>query len=83
MPEEVKRPRGRPRPDETVERDEMILAALRELGPQTRNTLAERFSLPVTQVYLSLDRLRRRGEVRICADTNGPGSVWTAGEACL
>lgn len=78
MTEDMKRPRGRPRPPETVERDEKILALLTYHGPRTRNGIAIELGIPVTKVYLSLDRLRRDGKVRICADTAGPGSVWSA-----
>lgn len=75
---EEKRPRGRPRPQATIDRDRMILKCLTDLGPQTRNALADGLGLDKTIVYLALDRLRRAGEVRICADTAGPGSVWSA-----
>lgn len=71
-----KRPRGRPRPQETIERDQKILSLLRDLGPRTRNTIAEDLGLSVTIVYLSLDRLRREDKVQIRPDTNGPGAVW-------
>lgn len=77
-----KRPRGRPRPQETIERDNMILKLLRETGPQTRNAIAEGLGVPETKVYLALDRLRKAGHVRICADTKGPGSVWMVGKTC-
>lgn len=77
-----KRPRGRPRPQETIERDRMILTLLQDLGPKTRNAISEGLGLEVTKVYLALDRLRREGKVRICANTAGPGAVWTAGDSC-
>lgn len=75
-----KRPRGRPRPPETIQRDQMILDRLRDpdVGPQTRNQLAETLGLHPTHVYLSLSRLRRNGLVRICADSAGPGAVWSS-----
>lgn len=73
-----KRPRGRPRPQETVDRDTAILAQLRLNGPQTRNQLAASLGVSLTKTYLALDRLRQDGKVRICADTAGPGSVWSA-----
>ena len=78
MTTEEKRPRGRPRPQETIERDRMILSLLRTDGPKPRNAIAEELGLDKTIVYLALDRLRRAGLVRICADTAGPGAVWSA-----
>lgn len=53
--------RGRPRPNETVERDEQVFAALTE--PKTRETLATELSLESKRVYLSLYRLRRDGRI--------------------
>jgi len=73
-----KRPRGRPRPQATIDRDQKILDQLGREGPQTRNALAETLGLDKTITYLALDRLRRAGLVRICADTAGPGAVWSA-----
>jgi uncharacterized membrane protein len=73
-----RRPRGRPRPPETVERDRRILDCLRAGGAKSRNQLAEELELDKTIVYLALDRLRRQGLIRICADTAGPGAVWSA-----
>jgi hypothetical protein len=37
----TRRPRGRPRPKETVELDADVLACLKAAGPQTRNQLAQ------------------------------------------
>lgn len=77
MTQEAKRPRGRPRPQETIERDEQILAYLRENGPQTRNNLAMALLLSKTVTYLALNRLRAEGKVRICAAQGGPNVLWT------
>lgn len=54
--------RGRPRPAETIRRDETILAMLRD-NPNglMRNDIAERMKLNKSKTYLSLDRLRRQG----------------------
>lgn len=54
--------RGRPRPTETIRRDETILQLLRD-NPSglLRNDIAEMMSLNKSRTYLSLDRLRRRG----------------------
>lgn len=75
---EVKRPRGRPRPQHTIDRDARILAHLRTHGPQSRNALAEALGLDKTVTYLALDRLRRSGEVRTCSDTAGPTTLWSS-----
>ena len=72
------RPRGRPRPEETIRRDQAVLAALREHGPQTRNALADRLAEGKSKVWLSLDRLRRDGLVRLCGPAGGPDAVWTS-----
>lgn len=54
--------RGRPRPTETIRRDETILQLLRD-NPDglLRNDIAEMMNLNKSKTYLSLDRLRRRG----------------------
>lgn len=71
------RPRGRPRPQETIDRDARVLASLRQDGPQTRNALADRLAEPKSKIWLSLDRLRRDGLVRLCGPAGGPDAVWT------
>lgn len=76
--QETKRPRGRPRPQETIERDERILSYLKTSGPKSRNQLSEELGLDKTITYLSLDRLRRDGKVRTCADTAGPSTLWSS-----
>ena len=57
-----RRPRGRPRPEETIERDNQILNLLK-LNPDglTRNDIADTIGLNKSRTYLSLDRLRRQG----------------------
>ena len=54
--------RGRPRPAETIRRDETILQLLRD-NPSglMRNDIADMMNLNKSKTYLSLDRLRRRG----------------------
>jgi predicted ArsR family transcriptional regulator len=74
---EEKRPRGRPRPQETVDRDKAVFAYLKKHGPLSRNQIAEALELDKVKVYLSLDRLRRGDRVKICSDTAGPGAVWS------
>lgn len=74
---ETRRPRGRPRPAETIARDNAILAYLKEYGPQTRNALAMALLLEKTVTYLALDRLRRDGKVKLCGPQGGPEARWT------
>lgn len=84
MPETESEPRrrGRPRPQETIDRDEKILAELAE-GQATRNALAKRLELDNTATYLALDRLRKQGRVRKCAG-DGPHTIWALadGQPC-
>lgn len=78
MSTEEKRPRGRPRPGETIRRDEQIIALLTEVGPKTRNQIAELLGLSKTITYLALDRLRRRDQVRTCAGSGSSrDTLWT------
>lgn len=74
---ENKRPRGRPRPQETIDRDRRVLASLRAQGPQTRNQLADRLGEGRSRIWLSLDRLRRDGLVKLCGPQGGPDARWT------
>ncbi len=62
--------RGRPRPDETIRRDERVLSILRT-GALSRNRLRDKLNetdetVSASQVWLSLDRLRREGKVKLC-----------------
>ncbi len=74
---EQRRPRGRPRPQETIDRDRRVLAYLRQEGPQTRNALAETLGEEKSKVWLSLDRLRRDGLVQYCEGGSGTAGIWT------
>lgn len=84
MNDQMRRPRGRPRPPETIQRDAMILKLLTDLGPQTRNAIAEGLGIEKVKVYLSLDRLRREGLIRTCTSKNPGATLWSAqaGEPC-
>lgn len=64
--------RGRPRPAETIERDEKVFAALHE--PRTLAQLAESTGLEKKQVYLSLYRLKR--DRRAERSRNGGAHMW-------
>lgn len=65
--------RGRPRPSDTIERDERVFAALD--APKTREALAAELELEPKQAYLSLWRLRKNG--RITRTREGGAHVWT------
>jgi hypothetical protein len=57
--------RGRPRPAETIERDQKILALLKDHPDGLpRNGIAEAMGLNKSVTYLSLDRLRRQGKAQ-------------------
>lgn len=73
----LKRPRGRPRPEATIERDAKIYSLLVERGPLTRNEVAGAMGITPTLAYLALDRLRRAQQVRKCAGT-GSNTVWSS-----
>lgn len=79
MSTKERRPRGRPRPTETIQRDETILGYLEDHGQATRNHLAEVLGLDKTQTYLSLSRLRAAGLIRKCVDKTTNAVVWSAG----
>lgn len=78
MNDQMKKVRGRPRPPETIARDEAVLALLRSRGALSRNRIAEELGEEKVKVWLALDRLRRDGLVRTCAHTSGPGLLWSA-----
>lgn len=74
--ETARRRRGRPRPTENIDRDNMIEEILRKQGAMTRNALAEQIGLSYSLTYLALDRLRKQGRVRRCLQDKGL-TVWT------
>lgn len=59
--------RGRPRSQETIQRDETVLKTLGE-GPKTKEQLVQELGVKDTHVYLSLWRLRRDGKVEKVSD---------------
>jgi predicted Rossmann fold nucleotide-binding protein DprA/Smf involved in DNA uptake len=61
--------RGRPRSQETIQRDEAVLKTLGE-GPKTKEQLVQELGVKDTHVYLSLWRLRRDGKVEKVADAD-------------
>jgi Mn-dependent DtxR family transcriptional regulator len=58
------RRRGRPRPQETIQRDERLLQVLREVPDMTKYELAEALKVSPSVVYLALRRLQAEGLVR-------------------
>lgn len=77
MPGKTQRPRGRPRPQETIDRDNRILAYLKEHGATTRNDLADALKEDRSKTWLALNRLQGQGLVRLCA-AKGSDMLWTA-----
>lgn len=61
----VGRGRGRPRPAETIDRDEYIYVLLAD-GALSRGQIAQRAGLTTDLVRLALRRLQKGGRVRQC-----------------
>lgn len=74
--------RGRPRPQETIERDELVLSLIVN-QPLSRNQIVTLTGVGPSRVWLSLNRLREKGLAKICASGRGY-PVWTArtGDPC-
>ena len=75
--------RGRPRPLETLRRDARVLKLVTKspkTGNQLWDTLGQTEVVSRSQVWLSLDRLRRDGLVRLCRDRAGQ-QLWTADDS--
>lgn len=66
--------RGRPRPVETIERDDCIYDLLTE-GALSRGQIAEQMELTTDLVALALRRLQREGRVQQCLQ--GGVIVWS------
>lgn len=60
--------RGRPRSQETITRDDAVVAALREGGAKTRAQLTDELGVESSLVYLALWRLSRAGRVEKIVD---------------
>lgn len=78
----VDKSKGRPRPAETIARDEQVLTWLNEQrnedgspAGKTRDEIAGALSMEGKQVYLSLYRLSRGG--KIVKGTVGGGHHWS------
>lgn len=69
-----KKGRGRPRPLDTIDRDEQVYAALAQ-EQRSREDLAKQFGVNLNIIYMSLIRLRRAGRVHKVRD--GKFHLWT------
>jgi predicted ArsR family transcriptional regulator len=77
---DMERPRrGRPRPEESIERDLRIRTLLINEGPKTRNEIADSLGMSKSLAYLALSRLRESGKVKRCLKADGT-SVWQPSE---
>jgi hypothetical protein len=69
---EMERPRrGAPPRPEVIARDALVKEYLVKHGATTRNALADALGIERRLLWLALDRLRRRGEVKKCAPQSG------------
>lgn len=71
-----RRGRGRPRPVDTIDRDQQTLELLAR-GPLSREELADMLGVNLNLAYLSLDRLRLAGKVRRTIGVRGDGRTYT------
>lgn len=69
--------RGRPRPVETIERDERIYKLIAD-GTGSRSALARATGLDRPTVALCVQRLKKAGRIRTCAD--GGAIVWSVAD---
>jgi predicted transcriptional regulator len=69
--------RGRPRPQDTIERDDRVHALLVERGPLTRTDIATEMGITPSLAYMSLFRLTRDGRVRRASNAEGEGKSHT------
>lgn len=67
--------RGRPRSQETIDRDASILALLTK-GPLSRRDISQKLSINWSQTYLALERLKNAGKVKPCGGSSR-AMVWT------
>lgn len=68
--------RGRPRSQETIDRDNAIINLLSAEGPLKRKTISERLGINWSRTYLALERLRNEGRVKTCGGSSR-AMVWT------
>lgn len=73
--------RGRPRPQDTINRDEQVFQLLANKGPLTRTQIAEELGIETGIAYMSLFRLKRDGFVERgvgSKDDSTKANVWQA-----
>lgn len=72
--------RGRPRPQDTMDRDEKIYQLLAQSGPLSKEEVATRLGFANNLVYMSLYRLQRDNYVRRVTAANGTkrSNTWEA-----
>lgn len=76
MARTAKAKRGRPRPQEVIDRDEKVYEAIPADGA-TRDEIADETGYELSEVYLSLFRLKRDGWVeRVPNEDGGFTRVW-------
>lgn len=74
---QVRRPRGRPRPQETIARDAEVLRVIEELGGSaTKRAVVDALGVDLGLAYLSLIRLRRAGRIERVPGGNPTRPVW-------
>jgi site-specific DNA-cytosine methylase len=79
--------KGRPRPQETIDQDNLAFAKIEEAAnagtPVTKESLAEALGVPPNKAYLSLYRLRVEGRIHKERATGegARGFVWVPGAA--
>ena len=70
------RGRGRPRTQETIDRDNAIENLLKAEGPMSRRQISQRMGINWSVTYLALERLRKAGRVKPCGGSSR-AMVWT------
>lgn len=65
------------RPQDVVDRDEAVLQFLRDHGMRSRNDIAAGLDITPQLAYLSLFRLRERGNVKRCLSEQNE-LLWSA-----
>jgi predicted transcriptional regulator len=66
------------RPEHVRTRDQLVYDYLAEHGSSSRNTVADELGLSRSLTYLSLDRLRKGGQVKRCMAEDSNDLLWTA-----
>jgi predicted ArsR family transcriptional regulator len=69
---------GRPRPQDTIERDEKVAQLLSAEGPLTREEIATKLGITPSIAYMSLFRLRKSGDVAKATGEGVRPHTWAA-----